>query len=258
MAFLIQVLIAVSIEVGDDLGRGIFSQRGTVQGIDNARRVVAFEAAHGFWIEPAWQTFFLHTHRILTFTVSYLDMAHLMNGMYVFGHIFVTLGVAIWVYFYRREHFRLVRNTVILTNALALLIYETFPVAPPRMTTNLLFDHHPFHFTDTLYGILSGGKIVGTQLGYNEFSAMPSIHMAWALIAAGAVVVLSRRLLPKLLAFYPALMLLAVVVTGNHYLLDAMASVPLVALAFLASAAYEVSRGTLSIPWRRSLAPAQT
>ena len=251
-AFLIQVLIAVSVELGDDLGRGFFSQHGTVQGIDNARRVVAFETSHGLWLEPAWQTFFLQTHHIFTVTVTYLDVARFMNGVYVFGHVFVTLSVAVWVYVYRRESFRLLRNTVIVTNVLALFIYESFPVAPPRLATGLIFNHHPFQFTDTLYGILSGGKFVGSQLGYNEFSAMPSIHMAWALIAAGAVVVLARPLAVRVAAaLYPALMLVAVVVTGNHFLLDTMVSVPLVCVAFAAAAAFEVRRGKLAVPWRR-------
>src|SRR5437016_1597936 len=131
VALIIQILIAVSFEVADDLSRGLFSQHGTIQGVRDARNVVSFEASHGIWLEPAWQQFFLQTRHFLAFTVSWIDMAHVMNVVYVGCHVLVTLAVAVWVYFYRRQHFVLLRNTVMLTNALALLVYESFPVAPP-------------------------------------------------------------------------------------------------------------------------------
>src|SRR5579872_2220804 len=139
ISFALQVAIAIAFEVGDDVARGLISQHGTIQGVDNARKVVAFEAAHGFWVEPAWQTFFLHTHHLFDLTIQWTTVARVMNGIYVLGHVFVTLGVAIWVYRYRRKYFRFLRNSVICVNGLALVIYENFPVAPPRMTTGLTF-----------------------------------------------------------------------------------------------------------------------
>src|SRR5437588_9525737 len=129
LAFATQVLIAVSVELGDDLGRGLFSQHGTLQGVDNARGVVAFETAHGFFVEPAWQMFFERTHHIFTLTITWPDIIHAVNAIYVLGHIFVTLAAAFWLYFYRRQAFAFVRNIVILTNLFALLVYENFPVA---------------------------------------------------------------------------------------------------------------------------------
>lgn len=241
LAFFAQVLIAISFEVGDDLGRGLVAQRGTVEGIDDAREVVAFEAAHGFWIEPAWQMFFQQTHRILALSITWADSVRFMNTVYVFGHVFVTLGVALWVYFYHRRFFALLRNVVILTNLFALVVYERFPVAPPRLSGVLTFNHHPFEFQDTVFGIVSSsGKLIGTQAGYNEFSALPSVHMAWALIVGLAVVWLARPLAVKTLGVvYPALMLVAVVVTGNHFLLDAIASVFVVLAAVVMALSVE-------------------
>jgi hypothetical protein len=236
LLFAIQALIAVSVEVGDDLGRGMISQHGTAQGIENARRVVSFESAHGLFIEPAWQLFFQQTHRVLMWSITWMDVAHVMNGIYILGHVFVTLSVAVWIYMYHRRMFALLRNTIILTNLFALFVYESFPMAPPRMVGALMFDHHTFTFRDTLYGILNAGKVVGTQVGYNEFSAMPSVHMAWALVVGGALLVLARPLIFKLFGVvYPCLMLMAVVVTGNHFLLDAVGAVMVVTLAFAAS-----------------------
>jgi membrane-associated phospholipid phosphatase len=258
IAFAIQVAIAVAFEIGDDIARGLISQHGTVEGIDNARKVVAFEAAHGFFFEPAWQMFFLHTRHIFAFTVSWEVVARAMNGVYVLGHVFVTLGVALWVFRYRRKYFRFLRNSVILINGLALIIYENFPVAPPRMTTGLVFDHHRFAFIDTLFGIASSGKAVGTQVGYNEFSAMPSVHVAWALVVGITILFLARPLIVKILAgCYPVLMLIAVVVTGNHFFLDAAGAAGIVAVAVLLALSFEWWRGTFPPPWRRPHSRAQ-
>jgi membrane-associated phospholipid phosphatase len=125
------------------------------------------------------------------------------------------------------------RNVIMLCNALALIVYENFPVAPPRLTTDIDFDGHPFTFQDTVFGALSaGGKLVGNSVGYNEFSAMPSVHMAWAVVVGAAVVLLARPLIVRVLgALYPVLMLVAVVVTGNHFLLDAIGAVAVVLVA---------------------------
>jgi hypothetical protein len=251
IAFFAQVMIAISFEVGDDLGRGIFSQHGTLQGIQNARSVVSFESAHGFWFEPAWQMFFLQTRHFFALTVTWIEIAHAMNVIYVLGHVFITLGFAAWVYFYRRRYFVLLRNVIILTNVFALVIYENFPVAPPRLTSGLIFDHHLFTFQDTVFGVLSsGGRMVGTQVGYNEFSAMPSVHVAWSLVVGAAVIWLARPLAVRILgAVYPAIMLIAVVVTGNHFLMDAVGAVLVVALA--ASVSVVLYRLAQTYEWPR-------
>jgi membrane-associated phospholipid phosphatase len=245
------MFIAISAEITDDIGRGFFSQHGTLQGVQNARNVVAFEAAHGFWVEPAWQTFFQHTHRLFLWTLTWPDAERLMNGIYIGGHVFVTLAVALWVYFYRRSFFPFWRNILILANVIALFVYESFPVAPPRLTTNLTFNHHVFTFQDTMSGIISSGRnFVGTQAsGYNEFSAMPSIHMAWALMAGLALVVLARPLWAKALGIlYPFLMLISVVVTGNHFILDGVGSALVLTLAAPLAFAFECWRGRMEWP----------
>src|SRR5437763_9750857 len=97
-AFFAQVLVAISIELGDDLGRTLVSQHGTMRGIEDAKEVIQFEVAHGLWVEPAWQLFFQQTHHIFILTITWFEVARFMNGVYIFGHIFVTLGVVAWVY----------------------------------------------------------------------------------------------------------------------------------------------------------------
>lgn len=251
LSFMLQVLIAISVEVGDDLGRGLFSQHGTAQGIRNAHDIIAFEAAHGLWVEPAWQVFFEHGHQILTVGLSWAEWSKIFNSVYVFGHVGVTLGVAIWVYVYRRHYFGFFRNVIILANVFALFIYESFPVAPPRLVGMVTFDNHPFLFQDTMYGILhAGSNVVGTSTAYNEFSAMPSVHMVWAIVAGGAVIFLARPLIFRLLGLlYPCLMLVAVVVSANHFVLDAAGAMGVVVIAAIVAA--WVERWKHTIDWSR-------
>lgn len=249
LSFITQVCIAISFEVADDLARGHFAQHGTMQGIENAKDIIAFEAAHHFFVEPAWQLFFLQTRHVFNLTISWLDVAQVMNVIYIGGHVGITLGVAFWVFIARRRWFGMLRNVVILVNLFALLIYENFPVAPPRLTTGIDWDGHPFRFQDTVFGIMDrSGHIVGSQNGFNEFSAMPSVHIAWALVAGLSLLVLARA--PWARAFgavYPFLMLVAVVVTGNHYFMDALGGVGIVFAAFVVASAWE--RYRRSIPW---------
>lgn len=251
--FVSQVCIAISFEVADDLARGHFAQHGTLEGLENARDVIAFETAHHFFVEPAWQTFFLHTRHIFSLTISWLDIAHVMTLIYIGGHVGVTLGVAFWLFIARRRWFGMLRNVIILVNLFALMIYENFPVAPPRLTTGIIWNGRPFRFQDTVFGVMDqSGHIVGSQGGFNEYSAMPSVHMAWALVAGLSLVFLARAPWARIFgAIYPCLMLISVVVTGNHYFMDVLGGAGVVIAALLVAGAWERYGRSIPWPWRR-------
>jgi membrane-associated phospholipid phosphatase len=154
----------------------------------------------------------------------------------------IPLLVAMWVFVRHRGQFPLVRNIFVLTGLLALVGYELYPLAPPRLTPPVLFDGHLFHFKDTMQHIIGTGKINDTPIGYNPYSAMPSLHFAWALIVALILALMVQNPVIRFLALcYPATMLYAVVVTGNHFLLDAAGAAGAVALAVVL--AFGVERG---------------
>ena len=245
LSFLTQVLIAISFEVADDLGRGLVAQHGGAIGNANALSIVSFEKAHDLWVEPGWQLFFEHAHRFLIVIVTWPESMRIMNAIYVGGHIFVTLGVALWLFVYRRRAFVFMRNAIIFTNLFALFIYERFPVAPPRLTMGLIWNGHPFTFQDTVFGV-SSAHLLGAQAGYNELSAMPSVHMGWAILDSASLLIWARPVAVKMLGvLYPLLMLVAVVVTGNHYLLDVIVAVFVVVAAALAARGLETFLGRL-------------
>ncbi|MGH2409591.1 MAG: phosphatase PAP2 family protein, partial [Chloroflexota bacterium] len=199
-------------------------------GSANAVRVMDFERAHGFWVEPGIQHFFLSTHHILGVPIGWPLIRPIADGLYD-GHELIALAFTLWVYFWRRDRFALIRNVFVLTNLLGVLLYETFPLAPPRLATGLSYQGRPYHFLDTVF---QGGG--GVRLSFNEYAAMPSFHIAWALIVSAALVWMARSLLVRLLApLYPAIMLIVVIVTGNHYIADALGAVAVVSVAALVS-----------------------
>jgi hypothetical protein len=105
----------------------------------------------------------------------------------------------------------------------ASLLLQLIPVAPPRLLPGT-------GLVDT--AVRYGQSVYSWHGGFNadEFSAMPSVHVGWALIVAVAVIRASRRRWRWLAAGYPALTMLVVVVTANHFWLDGIVAGLLVAL----------------------------
>jgi RNA polymerase-binding transcription factor DksA len=140
--------------------------------------------------------------------------------------------LAIWIWRTHPSHFPLVRNIAMVSVLLGVVGYELYPLAPPRLTTGVVYHGHAFHFQNTAVQVVGSVKLNGVPVGYNAYSAMPSLHIATALIVAGCLLLLSRSLLLRVLAaLYPFLMLFTVIVSANHYLLDAVGGALTVALA---------------------------
>jgi hypothetical protein len=136
---------------------------------------------------------------------------------------FALLGVClVWLYVRHRDCYPAIRNTVALFTGASLLI-QLIPVAPPRLLPGT-------GLVDT--AVRYGQSVYSWHGGFNadEFSAMPSVHVGWALIVAVAVITASRSRWRWLAAGYPMLTLLVVVVTANHFWLDGIVAGLLVAL----------------------------
>jgi len=166
------------------------------------------------------QALHLDVERMMqAFGLTHLVLVHAANICYVVGHLPVLIGVGIWLYGWRPPHYLPLRNAFLLTAIGGLMLYVRFPVASPRFFSG---------FTDTLQrdGFSYDESPVG--LFYNPYAAMPSLQVGWALLAGIAVVRGARgRALKIVGAIYPVLMMLAVVITANHYVLDIAAGVAL-------------------------------
>ena len=247
LVFVLQIGLIEALDAANDIVRGDLFPPSPGHAIDNARQVVRFETAHGFFLEPGWYQFFQHTHHLLGLTLTHQIAVGIANNVYAFFHIGVPIVVAAWVYARHRAYFALFRNVLIAVGIVALVGYLVYPVAPPRLTTGLLVHGHAFQFHNTMPYPKGAFLVNGRPLGYNPYAAMPSLHIAWASFMSLTIFLLSRNPVSRAFAaVYPWIMLVAVVVTANHYVLDGAGS--LLTLAVAAPIAVAVTRITGGLP----------
>ena len=167
-----------------------------------------------------------------------------LSDYYDNAHFVVTLGLLGWLWWRRADLYRPLRNSLVLVNVLAFVVFWRYPVAPPRMLPG---------FTDV---VAATGAIGSWHTGAlashaNELAAMPSLHIAWAVWCTLAVWRLSKlRWLRVLAVAYPCMTGFAVISTGNHYVLDMFGG-----LATIAAAVLIVECSGRSV--RRSLRPVE-
>ena len=225
--FIMQAILIVCIELSDDLVRGLIAPRPIGPALANAIRVMGFEQAHGFWLEPSTQRFFEQTHHLLGLTIGWAQVVPVANGIYELGHGLITCAFAVWLFWRRRTLFPLVRNVFLFTTALAVLLYNIFPVAPPRLAIGLRYAGHPYHFVDTVFD--NGG----INLSFDQYAAMPSLHIAWAVIVGLTLFWAARPLVIRLFGLaHPVIMSLSVIVTGNHFIADCLGALGVVVIAW--------------------------
>lgn len=174
----------------------------------NARDVIRVEQVLGLFFEEAIQDVFLPVEWFVSF----------WNVFYGTAHFVVTVTALVLLFRAMPARYPLWRNTLACTTALALIGFATFPLMPPR-----LLPHH-YGFVDTLRvigGLWSFDSGTMQKLS-NQYAAMPSLHFAWAMWSTIVLYPLvERRWSRALVLAYPAMTLFAVVVTANHYWLDA-------------------------------------
>ncbi|WSS25386.1 phosphatase PAP2 family protein [Streptomyces sp. NBC_01185] len=207
----------------------------------NAGHVWSFERAVGLPGEGAVQGLLLHSH----------PLVETANTYYAAVHFPMTLGFLVWLYLRRPFHYVWARRILTALTGAALALHLLFPLAPPRML-------HAAGLVDTaqVYGPSVYGDTPATDPMANQFAAMPSLHFGWALVVAVGLIVATRSRWRLLWLLHPALTLLVIVGTANHYWLDAIVVSALLAVAF---AALRLPRTPLRrhLAWPATL-PAQT
>ena len=150
-------------------------------------------------------------------------------------HYLVTPAVLVWLFRRRPAHYRAARTWLMLSTLLGLVGFTLLPTCPPR----LLDAAHGF--TDTMahfasYGWWGGEASAPRGLGglTNQYAAMPSLHVGWALWCGVMLWRYGRTPLTKALGVaYPLVTALVVMGTANHYLLDAVAGVAVMGAGLL-------------------------
>ena len=215
--------------------------RGLVDGqaglaFENARALVDIERTLGLFFEPGLQAWTRAQDWLLVFA----------NWMYVNSHFVVTTTFLIWLYIARNHAFYYVRNMFMVAMGLALVLYVAFPTAPPRFMPE-------WGFTDTVASFVGEGAENSANVLYNPYAAVPSMHVAFALmIAVPAFFLVRNRVLKWLWAVYPAVVTFVVMATANHFWLDAALGA-LVAGAAASAASYAFARARPEAwAWRRA------
>jgi membrane-associated phospholipid phosphatase len=175
----------------------------------NALRVIRWEQVLGIYHEQAIQQAFL-ANRL------FIELWNLFYGTF---HFLVTGFALIFLFKKFPVRYRRWRNTLGFTTGIALVGFALYPLMPPRLLPE------SYGFVDTLkvYGSLWSFDSGTAHKISNQYAAMPSLHFAWSAWCALALVPSLRSSWAKILAaVYPALTLFSIVVTGNHYILDAV------------------------------------
>jgi hypothetical protein len=224
---LVQLSLFVMADILYETVRGIAESNPAVA-FSNARAIVDFEQSTGLFFEQGLQAWAMG-QRVL------IDMA---NFMYVNSHFVMTTGALVWLYLRHNERFYFVRNMFMVAMGLALVGYVLMPTAPPRFFSEL-------GFVDTIAYYVNVKHDSGlVALFFNPYAAVPSMHVAFALmISIPALLVVRHRIAKVLWGLYPLLVTFVVIVTGNHWFMDAVAG------AFVAGVSALVAAHVLSRLW---------
>jgi membrane-associated phospholipid phosphatase len=178
--------------------------------LSNGREVLSIEQSMHIAIEGSANHWLAHHH----------TMATLLVWWYQYSHITGTMAVLACCYLWFPQFYRSARNSLALTNCVGMLVFVLLPVMPPRLLPHA-------GFIDSVavagFGVDHGGPVEPAQ-----FAAMPSLHLAWAMwVAIVLFAMLKGRSRRGLVFMYPLLTAVAVIATGNHYVLDVVAGIAL-------------------------------
>ncbi len=179
-------------------------------------------------------------HALDRWLSSHHALGVLLSYYYDNAHFVVTLGLLAYLWWRRPDIYRPLRNSLVLINVAAFLVFWLYPVAPPRMLAG---------FTDVVASSHALGSWHTGALASdaNQLAAMPSLHLAWAVWCTIAVWrATARRSWRVLAVVYPLLTAFAVLATGNHYVFDLLAGALLAAVVLLAVDAAPRTLGRLA------------
>jgi hypothetical protein len=188
---------------------------------DHARQIMSLEHHLGIYHELTFQRWAMHFRPLILFA----------NYFYGSFHFVVTIFAGVLLYRSFSDDYPRFRNTIAIATLLALIGFTFYPLAPPRMFPQL-------GFVDTLlkdpafWSFNSGGAAKVS----NQFAAMPSVHIAWSTWCALALGPRLKRRAARVLAWaYPLITLTVIVITANHYLLDAVGGLAVLTMAWIAA-----------------------
>ncbi|MBL7630912.1 phosphatase PAP2 family protein [Frankia sp. CN6] len=203
-----QVLLLGGLFMVYRLGRSVADGRQD-EALQNALNVWHFERLLDLPNESGIQRLALHS----------TDLLEWANRFYIGVHFPAAIAFLLWVLVFQRAHWPRVRNVIMLSTGVALVIHILYPLAPPRFLPAVSPD---IPFVDT--GVVIGPSAYaapGAEAA-NQYAAMPSLHVGWAILEAWGVITILRWRARWLAIAHPVVTALVVVITANHYWLDGL------------------------------------
>jgi hypothetical protein len=207
--------------------RGLAKDR-IADALRHARTVLGFEHRVGFAWEASVQRAVLRAELLI-------DIA---NWVYIWAFWPLLAGTLVWLFQRHPDAYPLYRNAILLSGAMGLVVFLTYPVAPPRFLDN-------GQFVDTVGNRSLSYQLLLPHSLANLYAAMPSLHAGWVLLVGVAIARHARRWPWRLAgALLPVAMFLSIVGTANHYILDGLAGwcCALLALALAQALGHERGR----------------
>lgn len=226
--------------------RNLFGSQGTGDDVDatvafeHARQIIDIQRAMGLYFEADLQRWYLD--------LPQMGFIRFWNVFYGTAHFIVTAGALYWLFRTDKARYPRWRNTLAATTAVAIIGFASYSLMPPR----LLDDPGRFGACQVYaplaaaeagpddrsapgcdrYGYVDTLAVHGGWISFdddkaaeltNQYAAMPSMHMGWSLWSAFVLAPMARRRWTRALVWaYPLLTLFTIIVTANHFWLDAV------------------------------------
>ena len=211
-----------------------------VRNANQGDETVAFAHARSLIHLQRWMGLY-HEETLQDWALHFKPLVIMCNYFYGSLHFIVTISAAVFLYRRFPDDYPRFRNTLALSTAIALVGFVSFPLMPPRLLPA------SYGFVDTLakyptFWSFNSGAMSKIS---NQFAAMPSVHVAWATWCSLVFFQRVRTRRAKVLAVsYPFFTVVVIVLTANHYLLDAVGG--LVILGFGYVGAHVFTRGSVT------------
>lgn len=215
---------------------GSFSVMGPGGALARARWIWRFERTVHLPSEASIQHAFLPHPLVVQFFNLYYDTLHFP----------VLIGCMIWLFVRHRDRYGHWRTTLVAFTGSCLLV-QLVPVAPPRMLPGTGLVDTAVLYHQSVYGSVAG-------FDADQLSAMPSVHVGWAILVAAAVITTVHSRWRWLAVLYPCATTLAVIVTANHFWLDGIVAAAILGLVLAIQAAVGRLRAARSAPASRPTA----
>ncbi|KAF4994927.1 hypothetical protein FGRMN_5477 [Fusarium graminum] len=182
---------------------------------DHALQILNLESSLGLDIEQTFQSYIIH------------QQTWLMPVLAKIYHLHISIGVLFIVYIYTYlppSTFQRIRRTIAIDNAIAFVIVTLWRCSPPRLLPQ------EYRFIDVLHSKARSTNIWNNNRFQLTIAAMPSLHFGTSLFFAVCLCKFSpHRFMRYLAPLWPIAMIVTIVATANHFLIDALigAMVPL-------------------------------